>query len=192
MALTPNRIEPLNKQEPNNFAYIDAVRGLAFLAVLIVHAALSVGQFYGRSILAKGGYGVQLFFLASAITLCFSMAARQRIDAHPVIYFYVRRLFRIAPLFWLAILFYSLFPGVMPAFWLSQWAPDGVRPSYFALTACFLHGWHPYTFNSIVPGGWSIAVEMTFYAIFPFLYRFLSLSFKNTTVVVLTAFVCLK
>jgi hypothetical protein len=55
-----------------------------------------------------------------------------------------------------------MFPNVMPAFWLSKWALAGVHTSYFVLTALFLHGWNPYTFNSIVPGGWSIAVEMTF------------------------------
>jgi len=33
----------------------------------------------------------------------------------------------------------------------------------------FMHGWHPESITSVVPGGWSIAVEMTFYAIFPIL-----------------------
>jgi peptidoglycan/LPS O-acetylase OafA/YrhL len=192
MTLSTDRTERLNRQEPSHFAFIDAVRGLAFLSVLTLHSALSVGPFYGRNVLAQGGYGVQLFFLASAITLCFSMASRQNIDKYPVLYFFVRRLFRIAPLFWLAILFYWIFPGVMPSFWLSQWAPDGVRPAYFALTALFLHGWHPYTFNSIVPGGWSIAVEMTFYLFFPFLFRFLSGSLKRTVIMLLAAVFCLK
>lgn len=182
----------MSDSEHAHFAYIDAVRGLAFLAVLSVHVALSVGQFFGRNVLAQGGYGVQLFFLASAITLCHSMAARQQRDKFPTGYFYLRRLFRIAPLFWLAMAFYWTFPGVMPRFWVSQWAPVGVRPWYFALTAIFFHGWHPFTFNSIVPGGWSIAVEMTFYVFFPMLFLLLGLSLRRTVIGVLCGMFCLK
>ncbi len=37
------------------------------------------------------------------------------------------------------------------------------------LSAVFQHGWHPEFINSIVHGGWSIAVEMTFYLVFPVL-----------------------
>jgi peptidoglycan/LPS O-acetylase OafA/YrhL len=172
-------------REPRHFGYIDAVRGLAFLAVLTLHASLSTGPFPSKDFL-QGGFGVQLFFLASAITLCNSMAAREKADAHPVFYFYLRRLFRIAPLFWCGMIFYWVFPNVMPAFWLGQWAPTGVHPSYFVLTALFLHGWHPYTFNSIVPGGWSIAVEMTFYIFFPFLFRWLNTPKKAAAAVLLS------
>jgi exopolysaccharide production protein ExoZ len=36
------------------------------------------------------------------------------------------------------------------------------------LTAVFLHGFWPDSINSVVPGDWSIAAEMTFYLVFPF------------------------
>ena len=39
------------------------------------------------------------------------------------------------------------------------------------LTALFLHGWHPETINSVVPGGWSIAAETSFYLLLPLLFR---------------------
>jgi len=180
-----NTVSTRTAPDPKHFEYIDAVRGWAFLAVLTLHSQLIVGPFLGKELL-KGGYGVQLFFLASAITLCNSMAARQQKDKFPIFFFYLRRLFRIAPLFWCAIIFYWVFPNVTPSYWLSQWAPNGVHPSYFILTALFLHGWHPLTFNSIVPGGWSIAVEMTFYLFFPLLFRLLN-SPKRVTIVVLLA-----
>ena len=177
-------------REPSHFGYIDAVRGLAFLAVITLHASLSVGPFPSKDIL-QGGYGVQLFFLASAITLCNSMSVRKNNDRFPVFDFYLRRFFRIAPLFWCGIVFYWIFPTVMPAFWLSQWAPNGVHPTYFVLTALFLHGWCPYTFNSVVPGGWSIAVEMTFYIFFPFLFRWLNTP-KRAAATVLVSILYLK
>ncbi|UFW43506.1 hypothetical protein BcanWSM471_10700 [Bradyrhizobium sp. WSM471] len=37
------------------------------------------------------------------------------------------------------------------------------------LTATFLHGFWPDSVNSVVPGDWSIAAEMTFYLVFPLL-----------------------
>ena len=121
------------------------------------------------------------------------MSARQQIDKYPVFYFYLRRLFRIAPLFWVAMVVYWTFPKLMSSdYWLSCWAPSGVHPSYFILTALFIHGWHPYTFNSIVPGGWSITVEMTFYAFFPFIFRFLGHSLKKTIVAVLVSILYIK
>src|ERR1700722_16857415 len=187
-------VYPLPKRaasEPERFAYIDAVRGLAFLAVLCAHIAMSVNV-PGRVILMGGMFGVQLFFLASAITLCYSMDARSQVEARPVLSFYLRRLFRIAPLFWLAMLFYLLFPSVMPAFWLGQWAPFGVRASYYWMTAFFLHGWNAYSFNSIVPGGWSIAVEMNFYLIFPILYKYLGKSLRLAGVALLVGTVSLR
>jgi peptidoglycan/LPS O-acetylase OafA/YrhL len=175
--------------EPKHFAYIDAVRGTAFLMVLAHHAALCVESFPGKREMGACDLGVQLFFLASAITLFSSMAVRSRIDQFPIGSFYLRRLFRIAPLFWLAIIFYGLLPDVAPPqFWLTKWAPNGLHPSYFVLTELFIHGWHPYTFNSIVPGGWSIAVEMTFYAVFPFLFLWLNSLARSIAAAVLFGF----
>ena len=164
-----SQIAPGNRLR--HFAYIDAVRGYAFLAVLAVHTSLCVGDFPGHWIAeGGGGYGVQLFFLASAVTLCYSMTSRSTVDRFPLTSFYLRRVFRIAPLFWAAMIFYRAFPHVMPSFWLGQWSPHGVQTSYVVVTALFLHGWDPATFNCVVPGGWSIAVEMSFYLVFPLLF----------------------
>jgi peptidoglycan/LPS O-acetylase OafA/YrhL len=175
-----------DSSEPKHFAYIDAVRGAAFLGVLTLHVAVCIGEFTGRNALCLGKYGVQLFFLASAITLCYSMSARQKIDGFPVVNFYLRRLFRIAPMFWLALFFYGLFPYVPPP----DWTPALFRshPGYYIFTLLFIHGWHPNTFESVIPGGWSIAVEMTFYIIFPALFVWIN-SVKKAAVWVLLSFV---
>src|SRR5260370_37451670 len=37
------------------------------------------------------------------------------------------------------------------------------------MTGLFIHGWLPDTITSIVPGGWSVADEVMFYAVFPLL-----------------------
>jgi peptidoglycan/LPS O-acetylase OafA/YrhL len=148
---------------PRHYAYIDALRGWAILGVIVFH----VSQYFPgleyplRTIVGEGARGVQLFFVISALSLMLSWHRR----ADGIAPFYVRRFFRIAPMFWLAILFFVALDGFGPR----QWAPAGISWWQVVVTALFLHGWHPESINSVVPGGWSIAVEMTFYALFPLL-----------------------
>lgn len=152
-----------------HFAYIDALRGYAILAVMAAHVSQLTPTWHGigRKLIDQGARGVELFFLASALTLMMSWYARQE----RAIFFYIRRVFRIAPMFWLGILFYSLLHGLGPQYW----APNGVDTPAIIMTALFAHGWNPSFFNSVVPGGWSIAVEMCFYLVFPLL----ALYFQN-------------
>lgn len=146
------------------------MRGLAILAVILVHAQGGVGAespWLQRS-MAAGARGVQLFYVASALTLCLSWAVRATRESSPLRNFYLRRLFRIVPMFYIAIAAYVALYGLAPRYY----APDGVRWFHVPLTAAFLHGYHPETITSVVPGGWSIAVEMTFYLFFPVLIVF--------------------
>jgi peptidoglycan/LPS O-acetylase OafA/YrhL len=167
-------MKPGKDFEIRHLAYIDSLRGIAFLLVLCTHAAGCVGAFAGDWVFASGVFGVELFFLASAITLCYSSSKRSGHDRYPWLAFALRRFFRIAPLFWLAMIFYWTVPHTWPEF-MHQTGPDSpIRPFHFFLTATFLHGWRPDTLNSIVPGGWSIAVEMTFYLIFPLCFTYLN------------------
>ena len=47
--------------------------------------------------------------------------------------------------------------------------PTGIGAHTVIMTATFTHGFWPDTISSLVHGGWSIAVEMTFYLFFPFI-----------------------
>lgn len=153
--------------EPRKLAFIDALRGLAILLVILVHATLAVPPATPAlaALAAGGARGVQLFYIASALTLCLSWEARSTRERSPLRNFYLRRWFRIAPMFYLAIIFYVALDGLAPR----TYAPNGVEWYYIPLTALFLNGFHPETVTSVVPGGWSIVVEMTFYLVLPFL-----------------------
>lgn len=162
----------MSHQNVERFNTLDFLRGIAILGVISVHASLSFPT-EGNKInflLSFGMYGVQLFYLVSAITMCLMWEYRIG-DPTPVKNFYIRRFLRIAPLFWLAIPIYLSINGYEP----SYWAPNGIGVTQIVLTALFLHGLWPDAINSVVPGGWSIAVEMTFYLIFPYLIS----KFKN-------------
>lgn len=139
------------------FDYIDALRGIAILMVMTVHAGQYVPEF--EPLTRWGARGVQLFFVASAFTLAMSWDHR-----HDGVWpFYIRRFFRIAPVFWAGMAFYLWMRGG------SGSAGSVIAPWHVGVTTVFLHGLFPQTINLVVPGGWSIADEMMFYAIFPLL-----------------------
>lgn len=149
------------------YPYIDALRGIAILGVLLTHSSLSASPINSalQWVMQNGARGVQLFFVASAITLSMSWDERVGSEKFPKIDFYIRRFFRIAPMFYVAIILYLIIDGYAQRYW----APNGIENWMTFATFLFLHGLHPETINSIVPGGWSIAVEMMFYALFPFI-----------------------
>lgn len=149
----------------NHYRYIDALRGFAFLCVLTLHASQQVPNLPFSSLPVLGEYGVQLFFVLSAVTLLRSVSLRSFKERFPTRNFFIRRFFRIAPLFWFGIVFYGLLDGCRPRYA----APEGLGVSHFISTALFFHGWSLTTINSLVPGGWSIAVGMTFYLCLPYL-----------------------
>jgi exopolysaccharide production protein ExoZ len=160
------------------YGYIDAVRGYAILMVMAVHTAQAFNELPAplSTIIAQGARGVQLFFVASALALCFSWTARKESAGS----FYARRLFRIAPMFWLAIVFFVWLEGTGPRLF----APEGIGSRHIAMTAMFLHGFWPDTITSVVPGGWSVANEVIFYALFPFLAPALLKSSWRTVLIV--------
>jgi len=146
---------------------LDLLRGLAITLVVLAHCSHTT-----RSIIPGlqaffwnyGELGVQLFFIVSGYTMMLTFG--DKVDVETTQSFYIRRAFRIAPLFWIAIVFYVLAP-VAPD--TKIWAPNGVGITDIVLTFLFLQWCSPTAFNSVVPGGWSIAVEMQFYLLFPLL-----------------------
>lgn len=151
----------------NRLEYIDALRGWAILAVILVHVWIWTGAESDllNRLSARGAYGVQLFYLISAFTLLLSFNYHRQQESSSWRDYLIRRFFRVAPLFYVAICLYGPMWQFVPRYWM----PDGINSWHLMASVTFLHGWHPLWVNSIVPGGWSMAVEMTFYCLFPFL-----------------------
>jgi peptidoglycan/LPS O-acetylase OafA/YrhL len=151
----------MSESSPRRYAYIDALRGYAILMVIAVHTSQAFSNLPTplATVLSQGARGVQLFFVTSALTLSMSWVARKESATG----FYTRRFFRIAPMFWLAIPFFVWLDGTGA----SLYAPDGIAFRHIAMTAMLVHGLWPDTITSVVPGGWSVADEVIFYALFP-------------------------
>lgn len=175
---------------PPRYDYIDALRGFAILGVVLVHSSQWIAPTSALllRLSSEGARGVQLFFITSALTLLLSKEFRKEQQKKKTnMAFFLRRFFRIAPAFYLAIIGYTIFYGFSPRYW----APNGVKWWYIFLTFFFLHGWHPETITSVVPGGWSIAVEMTFYLLFPYFFSKLN-TIRATLFSLLVSLIILK
>lgn len=114
--------------------------------------------------------GVQLFFVISAFTLFLSLSNRKN-DKNK--HFFLRRYFRIFPMYYVGILLYAITCYVdykNRGLELSQF--QGFTLYEVAANVFFIHGINPDWINNLVPGGWSITVEMTFYMFVPILFKY--------------------
>jgi peptidoglycan/LPS O-acetylase OafA/YrhL len=110
---------------------------------------------------------VQLFYMVSAFTLCLSLDEKRR-ERYPIFNYFIRRFFRIAPLFYVVILV-NLLARIFAPFYSSL---GDLRPGEILLGFFFLNGISPRAINNVVSGGWSIAVETSFYLVLPILHRY--------------------
>jgi len=118
---------------------IQSLRAIAALMVVTRHTGLPS---------AMGGAGVDLFFVISGFVMVYSSRALFG-DFKSVPIFALRRLIRIAPLYWIIILAALAIKG-------------GSDISVIALSASFLPSAH----GLVVPPGWTLVLEMFFYLLF--------------------------
>lgn len=142
--------------------WLDGLRAIAIAGVVLVHTAGLVDHASPllRYFAGIGQYGVQLFFVISTITIMLTLSKEPRLSD-----WYTKRFFRIAPLYYLAIAVYH--PVFQIEHALGERGPQGLSLLDILANVLFVHGWVPTAINSTVPGGWSIAVEMTFYLLAP-------------------------
>ena len=155
-------------------AALDAGRALAIVGVILVHLALFMPALPGwlQAFADMGQYGVQLFFVISAVTIMLTLEEETKRfgDDRSLISrrFYVKRFFRIAPLYYVAIAVYSLGNLLAAHFNTQITAPHDTADVLANLI--FIHAWVPSAVNTVVPGGWSIGVEVCFYLFAPLIF----------------------
>lgn len=174
--------------EPKKYEYIDSLRGIAILLVISSHIALmsDAVTFVPWKVyffMERGIHGVQLFFLVSAFTLTISYYNRKG-EKNELKNFFIRRFFRIAPMFYLAIIYFTF--AIFLGFNLSEIDWADFRPKGFISSFLFANGLFPRWINSYVPGGWSVTVEFMFYCLLPFICRFVNNVNKGLLFVLIT------
>lgn len=139
---------------------IHGLRAVAALMVLLFHLAPLSNLVMPARLGFIGAYfgsGVSLFFVLSAFSLCHSTLVNIDRPGWTRDYF-IKRFFRIAPLFYvMLIVWYALF-------YFRNAAPPF---SDVLLNLMFVFNFVPEKYASIVAAGWTVGIEMVFYAIFP-------------------------
>jgi peptidoglycan/LPS O-acetylase OafA/YrhL len=159
----PSAVTPIH--EVRKYRFIDVLRGYAVLLVITHHTARMFSElpYPAKKLTNMGWHGVQLFFLISCVTLMMSWRSDERKGIASAPSFWARRFFRIAPMYYLAAAFY----------FLAEPPLGGFDPLQLFASLAFFNAWHPVLVPTVpdrwmvVPGGWSIGVEFTFYMIFP-------------------------
>lgn len=137
---------------------LDWLRGLLAASIMAYHLTWwGVGLQDGGTVLGRLGiYGVSMFFILSGLSIA-HVYHRFITELHAARRFYVRRVFRIWPVLWLAV-------AVTSAFRLA--AGEGPGWKLIALNLTTLFGFvRPSAY--INTGAWSIGNEMVYYAMTP-------------------------
>lgn len=163
--------------KPNKYEYIDSLRGVAVLMVVFVHVILSsseIWKYYPELLqvsMQRWIHCIQLFFIVSAFTLTISYQNRLT-EKHATRNFIIRRFFRIAPMYYLAVIYFTF--AVFIGFDFSNLDFSKFEPKGFISSVLFLNGLFPAWINSYVPGGWTITVECMFYFFMPFICKYIN------------------
>ena len=143
--------------------FIDGLRGTAILMVVAVHAYGYCQEGFAikplEDFIRAGSRGVQLFFMLSAFVLFNSLNSRARSDQYPKLSFYLRRAFRILPLYYLMVFYCAYRAGALM----------DLKRIFLNLT--FLFGFVRFQNHvELVPGSWTLFCEEFFYFFLPFLF----------------------
>ena len=152
--------------------FITGLRAIAAFMVMIVHtnAFASFGPL-GQTVSQAGRYGVDIFFVISGFTIAATYAGAG--SYRP---FLIRRLWRIAPLYWC----------VIALSFVLLWAEGSAHAHLqnLVLHLSFLSYLDGRIANSLPGGEWTIPVEVFWYALLPFLLMRLN-TWKGTLVALL-------
>ena len=150
----------MEKPSENRLDWIDELRGVAALSVLGGHCRL---LFQDSSItltfLDVFPRGVQLFYLLSGLIL-YQLYQDKVAELQGYWVFLIRRFFRIAPMFYVAVFVCA---GLFPSRVVD--APSNILTHLSLLSFGFI----PEYLNGIVGVEWSVFVECWFYVLFPIL-----------------------
>lgn len=171
----------IKKEYKNLLKGLHSLRGIAALAIIAFHLA-PVGEITlptGLRFIARYfGTGVTMFFVISGFSLFHSTVPNVGRE-NWLRTFYVKRFFRIAPLFYTMLLAY-----IGLAYRLAGSKP--VMGDLF-VNLTFLYNFFPGKHESMAMAGWPISIEMIFYSIVPMLILFITSWRKALGLMVLVA-----
>lgn len=150
---------------PRHFAGFDGLRAIAAVSVLLVHTAFLSGFTFKSPLgiyTSRLDIGVSIFFLISGFLLYRPFAVSHVTGKGPpsTRRFWVRRVLRIVPAYWLALTLLTF------VFHLTSVGPGigNVLAHYFLLQIYF-----PTAVTTGIGQAWTLCTEMSFYLVLPWL-----------------------
>lgn len=169
----------MSRGDPGHLRSLDGFRGVAALLVLIWHHYIMMLDttsprlfcIYSLGFVSRSG--VDMFFVLSGFLIARTLF-KHRDSTSFFVPFYIRRFFRIAPLYLALLLIYTVIKGFAPQ-------ADIVRGSipswcYWLLLQNY---YMPFIMSygaPILGATWSVAVEEQFYLVFPTFVRFVRMN----------------
>jgi peptidoglycan/LPS O-acetylase OafA/YrhL len=157
--------------ERPNLPALTGLRFVAALGVVFFHRGQDFVAAYGpawlRPVAASGYVGVSLFFVLSGFILAYTYFDRRECPPRPRP-FYEARLARIYPVYLLGLAIALPF-GLRDLLRLPGPGEQARAAAAWGAETLLLQGWHPETACGLNCPGWSLSVEVFFYALFPFL-----------------------
>jgi peptidoglycan/LPS O-acetylase OafA/YrhL len=165
-----------------NLDYVDMLRGLAIIGVLLAHSAYGMSAaglhqlpFRIEWILAAGKHGVTLFFVVSAFALMRSISLRHKLESRPIQKYFLRRFFRIAPAYYIVIILVFFISGKgVPGY--TNPAEEHLSLLNLIAHLTFVNGLFPFYSNDFLGVEWSVSTEFTFYLILPAIFLWINMS----------------
>jgi peptidoglycan/LPS O-acetylase OafA/YrhL len=170
-------LEKAPKSQSRHIPYLDGLRGLAALWVMIGHArveALSThltGKYWPKLLgYIHEGWAVPVFIVLSGFLLATPLVDHSREKWRGAWQFMVRRARRIYPAYLAAIVLGLILINVFP-YWSSLATPRWkdaipVTGKDLGLHLLLLHNWFPGYIHKIDPPMWSLAIEWQIYILF--------------------------
>jgi len=146
-------------KKPTKLLALHYLRGLAALTILLYHSWTFMFPKNDDSAIfinRLGIYGVSIFFILSGLTLFHVYAERLVFRPGGIARFYLKRIFRIFPLFWLVTTITWVLPG-------KELPWSQLFLNYSGLFGLLQPD------AGIATGAWSIGNELVFYLLFPLL-----------------------
>ena len=160
------------KTNANRYRWIDSIKGISILGVVMIHSgAMAIDGVIGN-VARYGSTFVQAFFVVSAFLAWKSIEKTgDDLSFRDSCKWIGRKLIKLAPLFYIAILMYSILIGGNE-YWAGDLKP--ISLSNIIAHLLFLHGLFPKYCNSILGVEWYIGVLAIFYFLAPFIHRFIN------------------
>ena len=139
---------------PRHIPALDGLRGIAIFSVVMFHLR--------NSQWGVGWAGVDLFFVLSGFLIGGQLLDLEELDGRAVRGFYIRRAFRILPLYLLLLV------TVVAARWAGNVEAGGAEPGWLLVTL-MQNAWYGVGRDGgyIQAATWSLAVEEHFYLLLP-------------------------